>query len=603
MNTSVRSWLRPGAMPTCVMSLVVAVGLAAGFSGCASTGRVDHRQVMIQGVTPELPATPYAVIDDKQSPVPAIRMGDPATIQRILDEGRYRNQVMNHLRHLTTVIGPRLTGSSAADAANNWTLQQFRSWGLSAELHTWGEIPTRFDRGPSSGKVYAKSEPRRPRRESEKDAAAAAPAETETKPAEPEWKAVRDLQFTTLAWTSGTDGPRRGRVVMMPDSESEYEQIKPNLKGAWVLLKPMSIEGRGGVRGPGQMAGDRFLARMDARKKVAEGADPNTLPIEERVAFDGIHGFITSVQDARDRVWTTAAPKWRERIASDIPPDVEIIVRQSDYDNMRTRISEGCEFEVEFDLKHTLTPGPIPVKNTIAEIRGTEKPDEVVIVCGHMDSWNGPGSQGTLDNGTGTSVTLEAARILAAAGVRPKRTIRFCLWTGEEQGLLGSKQYVKDLGERAQKISAVFNDDGGTNSEGGLKCTADMAKYLAAATAPVNGAFYDTADDKPLRVNIQVQERFPRMGASDHFSFVEVGVPGFFWDEVGRSDYGWGWHTQNDKFELAIPEYLMQSATCAAITAYNLACAPDLLPRLPAPKDDKDKAAAAAAPASFGVKK
>ncbi len=568
----------------------LALALAIGIAGCASTARIDERRVVIQGVTPDIP-TPYAVIDGKETQPPPIPMGNPATIRRILDEGRYRNQVMNHLRHLTQTIGPRLTGSTAEEQANIWTMQQFRSWGLNAELHRWGDIATRFDRGPSFGKIYAKNEAATRRRR----------GENAEEPKPDEWRAVRDLQFTTLAWTSGTDGPRRGPVVMMPDSQSEYEAIKPKLKGAWVLLKPMSIEGRGGVRGPGQMAGDRFLARIDARKKVADGADPASLPIEERVIFDGIHGFITAAQDSRDRVWTTATPKWRERPLSEIPPDVEVTIRQSDYDNMRTRMSEGREFEVEFDLKHTLIPGPIPVYNTIAEIPGTERPDEVIIICGHMDSWNGPGSQGTIDNGTGTAVTLEAARILMAAGAKPRRTIRFALWTGEEQGLLGARQYVKDLGPAAQKISAVFNDDGGTNSQGGLKATADMAQYLAAATAPVNGVFYDTADGKPLRVNIQVVERFPRFASSDHFAFVEVGVPGFFWDEVGRSDYGWGWHTQNDKFELAIPEYLMQSATCAAITAYNLASAPDLLPRVPVPATDKDRDAATAAPSSFGV--
>ncbi|MBY0312158.1 MAG: M20/M25/M40 family metallo-hydrolase [Phycisphaerales bacterium] len=593
MKNSVRSWLRPG------LSIALVAGLCVGLAACGNTSRVDRRGVAIQGVVPAAPSVPYAVIDGKEAPVPKIAggLGDSATIQRILDEGRYRNQVMDHLRHLTTKIGPRLTGSTAAEEANNWSMAQFRSWGLSSELHRWGDVATRFDRGPSVGKIYAKSEPRRPRRSEN----ATPEAEAEQKPAEPQWRAVRDLQFTTLAWTSGTDGPRRGPVIVLPDSESEYQEIKPKLKGAWVLLKPMSIEGRGGVRGPGQMAGDRFLARKDARKKVAEGTDPSTLPIEDRVAFDGIHGFITAAQDARDRVWTTATPKWRERSVGEIPPDVEITVRQSDYDNMRTRMSEGREFEVEFDLKHTLTPGPIPVYNTIAEIRGTEKPDEVVIVCGHMDSWNGPGSQGTLDNGTGTAVTMEAARILAAAGARPKRTIRFALWTGEEQGLLGARQYVKDLGERAQKISAVLNDDGGTNYQGGLKCTADMVSTLAAATAPINGVFYDTADGKPMRVNIQVVERFPRFASSDHFAFVEVGVPGFFWDEVGRSDYGWGWHTQNDKLELAIPEYLMQSATCAAITAYNLASAPELLPRVPAPKTEKEAESATMSPTNFGV--
>src|SRR5690606_18097550 len=117
------------------------------------------------------------------------------------------------------------------------------------------------------------------------------------------------------------------------------------------------------------------------------------------------------------------------------------------------------------------------------------------IISGHLDSWNGPGSQGVVDNGTGSAVTLEAARILAAVGAKPKRTIRFILWTGEEQGLLGSRAYVESLSEEERaKISAVFVDDGGTNCEGGLVCPPWMFEYLAPATAATNGQFFSEVD-------------------------------------------------------------------------------------------------------------
>src|SRR5690606_35229748 len=141
-------------------------------------------------------------------------------------------------------------------------------------------------------------------------------------------------------------------------------------------------------------------------------------------------------------------------------------VRRSDYDAMNSRLADGEEVHVAFELNHTFIEGPIPCYNTIGEIPGTERPDEVVIVSGHLDSWDGPGSQGTVDNGTGSSVTIEAARILMAADAKPKRTIRFILWTGEEQGLLGSRAYVESLSdEEKAKISAVFVDDSGTNRE------------------------------------------------------------------------------------------------------------------------------------------
>lgn len=531
----------------------------------------------IQGLQPGT----YAVIDAKPVPIPAIRMGDAPTIRRILAEGTQRNQVMAHLAHLSEQIGPRLTGSSNAEAANRWAAEQFRSWGLSADVVEWGQCATRFDRGPSSGRVLFKQRPRR----GEDQAAATPPTDN--------YRVAREMQISTLAWTRGTSGAVRGPVVWMPETEDDYTRVKDKLKGAWVLLKPTPMTGRQGVRAGGLRSADRFRARIEAREKIASGTDPATLPIEERVMFDGVAGFISASMDERDRVWTTAAPKWRERTIDQVPPDVEVIIRLTDYDFINSRLTDDEDFVVEFDIQNNLTPGPIPLFNTIAEIRGTEKPDEYVYVMGHLDSWNGPGSQGTLDNGTGSSTTIEAARLLMAAGAKPKRTIRFCLWTGEEQGLLGSKGYVDQQKQADEgwpaRVSAVLNDDGGTNYQGGLKATSDMVEMLAAASAPVNGWFIDSSNNRPMVVNVQNTESFPRFGSSDHASFVQVGIPGFFWDEVGRQDYGWSWHTQHDKLGYAIPEYLMQSATCAAITAYNLACAPELLPRVSKSSEKSDE--------------
>jgi hypothetical protein len=525
------------------------------------------------------------VINGEQAEVPAIRMGDEETIARIIDEGVNRNRVMDHLTHLTQEIGPRLTGSTACEEANRWTAAQFRSWGLAnVQLDQWGEIETRFDRGPSTGAVLL-ARPKRPERGAGRGEAAAPEAASEP---EMEFRKVRDVQFTTLAWVHGTEGPVRGHVVRMPESEEEFSSVKDRLKGAWVMRKAVITPGRTDMRGVGSSMSDRVLALQAERT----GAKTEDMGVRERDVerFDalrdelrpyldaGILGFVTSSRD--DRVWTTSVRRWRETKASDAPRDLEVSIALPDYDYINSRLADGDEVHLEFDLKHTLTAGPIPVYNTVAEIPGTDKADEVIIVSGHLDSWNGPGSKGATDNGTGSSVTLEAARILMAAGAKPRRTIRFVLWTGEEQGLLGSGSYVERHAAELPKISAVFVDDGGTNYEGGLGCTDAMAPMLAAATAPVNGLFFDSADGKPLNVNIRPGgEDFQQSGGSDHASFVRKGVPGFFWDEIGRAEYGRGWHTQFDTIDLAIPEYLRQSATCAAITAYNLACADEMLPR------------------------
>ena len=202
-----------------------------------------------------------------------------------------------------------------------------------------------------------------------------------------------------------------------------------------------------------------------------------------------------------------------------------------------------------------------------------------MIISGHLDSWDGPGSKATQDNGTGSAVTLEAARILMAVGAKPKRTIRFILWSGEEQGLLGSREYVKNLSdEEKANISAVFVDDGGTNYEGGVSCIASMEPMLASAIAPVQAAFPD------LPMTLDVREKMSRFGGSDHAPFGLQGIPAFFWMESGSGgregkNYRFIHHTQHDTLRYAVPEYLVQSATCAAVTAYNLACADTLLPR------------------------
>jgi hypothetical protein len=347
------------------------------------------------------------------------------------------------------------------------------------------------------------------------------------------------------------------------------------------------------------MTGERYPIEVSLRpegpaapKAAASSTGDSTL---ERVLAMNPAGFISTSMD--ERVWTTSANGWRERPASEYPRDIEVNIRQSDYDFINSRVADGAEVFAEFDLPHTISDGPIPCYNVVAEITGVEKPEEVVIVSAHLDSWDGPGSQGAIDNATGVSVVMEAARILVKAGAKPKRTIRFILWTGEEQGLLGSRAYVASLSQQElDKISAVFVDDGGTNYEGGLPAADYMVDYLAAATAPINGRFFsDTdyeaamSDDDPsndfhagfMDVNIRPTGRtINTHSGSDHAPFNAVGVPGFFWDETGRANYRYAWHTQRDRVDQAIGEYLAQSSTNMAVVAYNLAMAPDLLPRV-----------------------
>lgn len=649
------------------LSVVGALLLCAAITGCKSQQGTDRAAPMSDAKP--LRERPYAVIDGQVVDVPAIPMGDPATIERIIAEGMKRNQVMDHLTHLCETIGPRLTGSTRTEEANRWAAAQFSAWGLTnVHQDQWGEVSLRFDREPSTARVML----RRDREVRGEDGA------TRT---EVEYESIREMQFSWLAWAKGTEGAVRAPVIKMPETEEEFERVKDQLAGSWVLIRP-ARDGRQGIRGIAGLMSARDSDWKDIRRAMAggepvarpsgpeafkgtitgpglpEGGVPITITLAGRRSTVDIAGFhsgpvkdlvvedwkvsfgwdspggtstyaltrdgaslagkaagqageysVTSsleAPDARprivervlamnpvgflscsrdDRVWTSSVRGWRELSLDAVGKDTEYVLRQSDYDFINSRMYDGVSVEVEIDAKYSMSSGPIPVYNTVAEIRGTEFPDEVIIISAHLDSWDGPGSQGTIDNGTGSAVTLETARILMAAGAKPKRTIRFILWTGEEQGLLGSRSWVERNKDERPKISAVFVDDGGTNYQGGLASTTGMADMLAAASAPANGLFYDEVEQKWMNVNVRrIGERLPSGGGSDHASFNAVGVPGFFWDEIGRSDYGYGWHTQNDRLNLAIPEYLKQSATTSAITAYNLACAPSLLPRPAAPE-------------------
>jgi Zn-dependent M28 family amino/carboxypeptidase len=255
-----------------------------------------------------------------------------------------------------------------------------------------------------------------------------------------------------------------------------------------------------------------------------------------------------------------------------------ILVSKEDFDRIQRNISFGRNVQLEFNLHHTWIKGPLPQFNVVAEIKGSEKPDEVVIVSGHLDSWDGPGSQGALDNGVGACTALEAARILMKSHAKPKRTIRFILWSGEEQGLFGSRGYVDYHKAEMDKISAVLVDDGGTNYQGGYIGPENMRPMMEAAFAPTVKAFPEFPMKYVVVSSIKRQET-----GSDHASFWKYRVPGFFTIETGRSNYIHAHHTQFDRFEYAIPEYLVQSATNHAVVSYNLACADTVVPRDPLP--------------------
>jgi hypothetical protein len=440
---------------------------------------------------------------------------DPATVERIVDIGKNRNQVMRTLKSLTD-IGPRLTGSPKLRRAQDWAMGQFRRYGLkNVRLEKWGDVPVGFERGNRQmGRMVSPF--------------------------------VSEIGYTTQCWMPGTKGKVLAEAVLAPKDAAEATARAADLKGKWVVMTTPST-----MRGPAA----------------------NTEELRKALGEAGVAGIVFGAADER----VHSSGNWRDKTFEKRPTTVEILVRKSDHDRILRNIHLGRRPTLEFDIENKWFRGPIDQYNVVADLVGTEKPDEMVIVCGHLDSWNSPGSQGTCDNGTGSSVALEAARILSAAKARPKRTIRFVLWSGEEQGLLGSRGYVITHKDELDKISAVLNDDGGTNYQGGYVGIETMRPMMEAAFAPTQRAF------PTLEMKFNVVAAMPQGGSSDHAPFNWEGVPGFFTIESGKADYGRVWHTQFDQYKEAIPEYLIQSSTNHAVVAYSLANAPTMLPRGPKP--------------------
>ena len=430
-------------------------------------------------------------------------------VEKIIAAGKGESQVMDHLDMLTNRIGPRLTSSDGLQTACEWARDKFAEFGLKdARLERWGEFPVGFNRGPWSGKVV-----------------------------EPE---ARTLEFTTPAWSAGTRGVVRGKAMLAPKNAEELEKLKDKLPGAWVL---MSNPSQGGPR-----------SEPTFQKTLGE-------------AFNKL-GVAGVLRPSRGELVHTDGSG---RISWDKLPTVpSVVLLQKQYEELVGWLKADKPVTLEFEIRNYFKKGPIPLYNVVADIPGSQFPDEYVIFGGHIDSWDG--ASGATDNATGVSTAIEAARILMKSGVKPRRTIRFMLWSGEEQGLLGSVAYIKAHPEVLPKISGVFVHDGGTNYLSGIGGTEAMQSDFQIAFAPVMNL-----DPKfPFAV-----KKVPGLsgGGSDHASFLAKDVPGFFWSQSGDAAYSRTHHTQFDTYQMAIPDYQRHSALVIALGAYGIAELDHLLSR------------------------
>ncbi len=451
---------------------------------------------------------------------------EPAMLDKIIDEGMNRNQSMNTLRYLCKRIGTRLTSSENLDKAYAWTQKRFKEFGcVNVHLEQWGEWPVGFQRGKSSGAMVSPEK--------------------------------LTFEFTTPSWTEGTRGKKKGQAIYAPTTMDEFNAMKDKLKGAWLIYK----------------------ASPPRTPRVRPGETPPELTPEQKAAQElataiNGSGILGRVMASRSELVVTSG-SFRDKTLEDHPMDVSVTIRKSDMDKVIAHLDKNEKVELEFNLNQKFIKGPRKLYNVVAEIPGTEKPDEIVIVGGHLDSWDGPGSEGAADNGTGTTIAMEVARILNKVGAKPKRTIRFVLFTGEEQGLFGSSAYVQAHKDEWSKISCAIIEDNGANYQSGTYVLESMRPFWE----PIIELNNKTFPDMPMK--LRVLERMPRGGASDHAPFNGAGIPGFFWDKAGTQDYNYIHHTQYDTFERVPEKYMIQMSVNQSIAAYYQACWPSMMPRAP----------------------
>ncbi len=444
---------------------------------------------------------------------------------KIIREGTTNSQVMQFQDELCHDYGSRLNGSLAFDRAADWAVREFQAMELDARLVPWGEWNVRWDREQWMGRVVEPSQ--------------------------------LELQVACPAWTGGTRGIARGALLRMPADEAGLEALTAAVSGdgTFWLYGPMP-------RGAGQEGVRALLER------------------------DNVHGIVQSATSTgwNDRRYPNQIRVFGDRTAALKPFEerqrwAQAVVRDDQCEALEAALDGEQPVVVEFELRNRWTEGPVTLNNVVADLVGSEFPDEYVVVCAHLDSWHQ--ATGATDNGTGTCSTLEAARLITQAGFRPKRTIRFMLWGGEEQGLLGSRQYVVQNRTRMHKVSAVFNHDSGTNWAHALTIAESHVADFEPIVAPILAAMTPPEDDHEGAVFSlnAVATMKPAGGGSDHASFAAVGVPAFSWRLKGPVPYGRGWHSQWDTYSIVRPNFQRHNATVFAVIAAGVANLDHMLSR------------------------
>ena len=489
---------------------------------------------------------------------------DPDINKKIRQEENDHSQIMRTMHFLTDVYGPRLTGSPNHKAAANWAIRQMTAWGFeNAHLEPWNFGHPGWMNESASGYVVSP---------------------------------IHDqLTFKVWAWTPSTKGTVKADVfqLVLPEKPTKeklaayLDSVKDKVRKRIVLVGkaeviPVAIE-VAPRRLDDKAAAERFDPKNPNAGQFGRGGqqtppEPGVLtPAEINQQIDKF--LVTNhaamrVNDARMGNGHIRAFQNRTYDVAQAVPTV--VLRNEDYGRITRILADGGPVELEFNIANRTFPEGKTSYNTVGEIPGTDKKDEVIMLGGHLDSWHS--ATGATDNAIGCAVMMEAARILKSLDVKPRRTIRVALWSGEEEGLLGSQAYVKEhFGTFEEpkpefaKFDGYFNVDSGTGRVRGASIFGppEDADILRQILAP----FAD------LGVAGAIPSKSRRLGGTDSTSFSQAGLPGVGLGQDPIEYFGDTWHTNLDTYERIIEEDAKKSAIVVAAAVYQLAMRDEMLPR------------------------
>jgi hypothetical protein len=494
----------------------------------------------------------------------AAQNGSGDMLSRIRKEEMEHSQIMKTMHMFTDLYGPRLTGSPNHKAAADWAVKQMTAWGLeNAHLEPWDfKHPGWLNERLTAHLISPVKDP---------------------------------LVCEVLAWTPSTKGTVQASAIqLVVPSGVTQDQIniflnnyKARVRGKIVLIgKPAAIPVN--LNPPAKrLSDDQAQQRFGPNPRPfptpspTPTPDPNApKPLTNRQINEQLDAFLKE-NGALVRI-NDAGREFRQIRAFNNPTfDVNkviptVVMSNEDFGRIARILNDGTDVVLEFNIVNHVYPEGSTSYNTVAEIRGTDKADEVIMLGGHLDSWHA--ATGATDNAIGCAIMMEAARILKTLGVKPRRTIRVALWSGEEEGLLGSLAYVKEhFGSfEAQKpgyekFGGYFNIDSGTGRVRGASVFGppEAANIMRAILEPFK-------DDGVVGA---VTTRSRRLGGSDNTSFNEAGLPGI---GMGQDPIEYGtntWHTNLDTYERILEDDVKKDAMVVAWAVYQLAMRDDMLPR------------------------